>query len=547
MKTVKKSLCLALAFVMLFTFTACRKVVGNGSSYLTEIDSQIIGSEDEMLNSDGNVSAGTSGKTGTKTSSTSSSQSHQSGSEKSNHSTSGGTAPSYPPYSGSLPTVSEGNLPQFSQRGFNISGFWAPYEISEASFKQYKDVGFTELAMINHSLRNTSDEQFYLGSKRTMKSLEICRKVGLKAILNYNDWKASACEGSAYYGSTPFSKHDIYGEYKDIITGIHICDEPFLKEVNGRGDNHIDIYGNKTLIDDFKKVYPNARFIVNLIPMTALESRGYSSYEQMMQIVEEKFMAPFANPYVSVDVYPFHKGMTTDDGTLAVNYRYIAESAKKFNVKPAYILQSSTNNDGEFEPTLSESDLRWEINSALAFGADTLQYYCYSVPKEGNSFLYDKCILNKDNTPSDIYYSLQKLHREIQSFSNVILAYNWDKTIGTTGYEISSYRVAGVEYNTNFEKENFDNPKHYVDAKATHDLLISRFTNSNYGEAYMFVNFADRGGNCKAEITLKHCKSVAVYGGAGFSGTPKIQSLDSNGNLSLNLAYGEGVFVIPLA
>ena len=137
-------------------------------------------------------------------------------------------------------------------------------------------------------------------------------------------------------------------------------------------------------------------------------------------------MKPFENPYVSVDVYPFHEGSKSDDATLALNYRYIAESAKKFNVKPAFILQSSVGG-GEFETSLSEADLRWEINNALAFGADTLQYYCYSVPKtlkdDGTvEYMYDNCILKQDNTPSDIYYSLQKLHKEIKSFSNVILA-----------------------------------------------------------------------------------------------------------------------------
>ena len=35
-----------------------------------------------------------------------------------------------------------------------------------------------------------------------MKALEICKKLGLKAILNYNDWKAEQCEGEDYNGET---------------------------------------------------------------------------------------------------------------------------------------------------------------------------------------------------------------------------------------------------------------------------------------------------------------------------------------------------------
>lgn len=451
-------------------------------------------------------------------------------------------------------------IPEYEEKQFEISGFWAPYEISEESFQQYKDVGFTTLAMINHSLSGTSEDQFYLGSERTMKSLEICKKVGLNAVLNYNDWMVPRCEEEGYdfYGDTPFSKHDIYGDYKDIITGIHICDEPYLK--NWSNQNHFEIYGNKPLIDDFKKVYPNADYIVNLIPFTAYASRGFESYDQMMDLYEKTFMEPFGDKsYVSVDVYPFHQDMTMDDGTLLINYQYIANSAKKYGVKPAYILQSSVGgaDEGrkEFEMTLSEADLRWEVYNALAFGADTLQYYCYSVPKsfdeDGNPvYMYDNCILNRDNTPSDIYYSLQKIHKEIQSFASAILAYDWDTTIGVSGTEDQTFRISALEYDSNFDIIRLKDCKNFVDAKATLDMVLSRYTSEKYGEAYMFLNWADRDPEGEKNINVinaefKDCNAVAVYGGADYNGTPKIIDLE-DGKVMFELAYGEGIFVTPI-
>lgn len=446
---------------------------------------------------------------------------------------------------------SSSKLPEYAEKQFEISGFWAPYEISEESFKTYKDAGFTTLAMINHSLDKTSENQFYLGSDRTQKALEICKKVGLNAILNYNDWIAVWSENNEdYYNETPFSQFDIYGDYKDIIKGVHICDEP--------SKEHIEVYGNKTLIEDFKKVYPNAKYIVNLIPMTALSSRKFDTYKEMMKIVEKTFMEPFENPYVSVDVYPFHLNMTTDDGTLLYNYKYIADSAKKYGVKPGYILQASVggSDDGnkEFEVKLSESDLRWEIYNALLFGADTLQYYCYSVPKsydeDGNvkSYMYDSCILNRDDTPSDIYYSLQKLHKEIQSFSNVILSYDWDTTVGISGSQEQTFRVNSLEYDLELNEIKLENCKNYVSAKGTQDLAVSRFTSDKYGEAYMFLNWAERNDNTnKVSVEFKDCKSVALYGGARFDGTPEIIELDKDGKCMFELAYGEGKFIVPLS
>ena len=544
MKNFKRFICLLLALSLFSTMVSCRKTNDDYSSGYSVITQQeIITDGDETgeesgVNSTTNHNSSSSGSSKPTGSSNNASGSNNNNNNNNNNSTASGTQ--LPAYTGNLPTIAMGKIPSFASKQFETSGFWAPYEISEDSFKQYKDVGFTSLAMINHSLEKTSENQFYLGSKRTMKALEMCRKVGLTATINYNDWIGPAIEGENYFSDTPFSQHDVYGAYKDIITGVHIVDEPYVK--------HIEQYTKPSMIEDFKKVYPNADYVINLINIGALESRGFNSYEEMIQIFDEKVLSKFDKPYLSVDVYPFRR-KDNDGGinarTIAQNYEYIANATKKYGTKPAYILQSSTGN--EFQNNLSESDLRWEVNIAMAFGTDTMQFYCYANPKSGNEFLYNYCILNSDNTPSPIYYSLQKVLKEAQSYASVILAYDWQQTIGATGNTKTTYRISNMEYDDKFNLKKFENAKHYVSVKSTHDLLISRFENSNYGEAYMFVNFADRGGDSTSDIKFRDCKAVAIYGGAGFSGTPKVVNLDASGNLELKLKYGEGVFVIPLA
>lgn len=538
---MKKFLCFILAMIMVLSLVSCRKI-NEQSAYSSGENSELSWGTVEIIEgTDKNSSPSQQDNPNTQNNSSSGN-----GSSNSDNASSENEQDALKPYTGNLSTLSEGKLPQFANREFEISGFWAPYEITEESFKTYKNVGFTTLAMINHSLGNTSEEQFYLGSQRTMKALEVCRKVGLKAILNYNDWMAERVSGDKNYnGNTPFSKYDLYSDYKDIITGVHICDEPYK-------DRHFPLYGDKTLINDFQKVYPNAKFIVNLIPYTASSSRGFASYDEMMELYEKTFMEPFENPFVSVDVYPFHQGSKQDDGTLALNYEYIANSAKKYGVKPGYILQSSVGGadtgNKEFEMELSEGDLRWEINSALAFGADTLQYYCYSVPgsiSDGQMvYMYDYCILNRDNTPSPIYYHLQKLHKELKNISNVILAYDWDESIGVLGTEDYVGRVATLVYDEDFNVKTFKNSKHFVSATSTQETLVSRFTNKEYGEGYMFVNFADRKSST-VTAKFRDCKSVAIYN-ASKGDEPQIVKTDKEGQFTLEFEYGEGAFIVPL-
>lgn len=437
----------------------------------------------------------------------------------------------------------ENLLPNYPQAKFELSGFWAPYELTEESFKQYKDAGFTTFAMINHSLAKDSEHQFYLGSDRTMKALELCKKADLKAILQYGDWIATWSEGNEdYYSATPFSQYDLYSDYKDIITGISIVDEPSKDHYDGR-------YNSKSMMDDFEKVYPDAHYIVNLSPRYAGGSYwNFADYDELVETYESKIMTSFKNKFISVDCYPFcneeHREYPRRADWL-LGHEIIANMAQKHNAYKTAIIQSSVTN--EFAKELTEGDMRLQVNVALAFGFDHIQYYCYEVPRAYNEdgtieYMYEHCILNQDSTPNEMYYWIQSIHKEIQSFSNVILAYEWDSII--------TRNPVGFSSNTDMMQmldREFENAKHFQKAISSSDLAISRFTSEKYGEAYMLVNYAlsDKPTNV-ATITFKDCSKLAVYGGKGFDGTPKIVELDEENKYRFEFEYGEGAFVVPI-
>ncbi len=431
-------------------------------------------------------------------------------------------------------------LPKFEDYEFEISAFWAPYDITEEGLKQYKDAGFNTLAMINHSLDINSDDQFYLGSNRTMTALKNCKKVGLNAILNYNDWIAVAAENNEnYYSETPFSQYDIYGDYKDIIVGVHIVDEP--------GAKHIEEYGKQTLIDDFKKVYPNAQYIVNLLPEYALNYRDWSTAEEMYDTYLNGIMTKFEkNRMISIDCYFFHKQFAEKRRQgIMKNYDNVANLAKENNASQTFIMQSAVTN--EFVDTLSEGDIRLQANMAIAFGADAMQYYCYSVPKGTNEngeteYSYEKCIMTQDDKPSDIYYHVQKVNAESQALAPAILSYNWQEATAIPG--LANVMNVGEYYD--MQEGKFTDTKHYVDVSGTQNVVISRFTSDKYGEAYMLVNFAEREFDNKIDLAMKDCTKLALYGGVGFDGTPKIVELDQEGKCQIDLTYGEGVFIVPI-
>mgnify|MGYP003297232169 CR=1 FL=1 len=140
------------------------------------------------------------------------------------------------------------DIPKYQEQEFEISALSGPHEMSEEAFNQYKDAGFNVFAFSNHNGLYDSDNLYYLGSNRTKIALDLCKKVGLDAYVAYgNSWATREIEGEDYFGDTPFSKHNYYGEYMDIIKGIRIMDEPNKEKVEQLSQD--------VLINDFKKVF----------------------------------------------------------------------------------------------------------------------------------------------------------------------------------------------------------------------------------------------------------------------------------------------------
>lgn len=428
----------------------------------------------------------------------------------------------------------------YEQQEFEITGLWAPRQITEEAFKQYKDAGFNVMSFTNHDDQpRTSENQYYLGSKRTKEALEICKKIGIDVYISYGaSWFNRDNEGDAYFDDKPFSTHNYYGEYMDIIKGVHINDEP-TKET-------MATLAKDDLINDYINVYGNRKYMINLIPATAVASRNFADYDEMLKIYGETIMSKFENPYICVDVYPFSNSKSPEQ-MIIYNYNEIAKTAKKYGAETSFILQSSTGN--EFLDTLSESDMRLQAYLAIAFGADNLQYYCYSVPE---GIPYNHCMLERDQkTPNQLYYDIKTVNNEIQKFASAVLAYDWSQSIGISGTVDQTFRVSSIEYDKDFNVvTKFDTGKNYVSAEATYDLVVSQFTSEKYGEAYMFVNFGreNEENNMVNEVNVKFkdCTSVAIYGGKDYSGEPKIIELDKDGNFKLDLVYGDGAFVVPL-
>ena len=419
----------------------------------------------------------------------------------------------------------EFSLPTYSEKDFVFFGFWSPYDFTEESYTLYKQSGLNTLFFTNHSqeIRN-SDTLHYLGSNATKLSLELCKKVGLNAIINYGYWYKELAEGVSF-SATPFSDYDLYGEYKDIIVGMHVADEPNIDQIS--------TFGNDTLTNDYKSVY-NVPYMVNLYPSTAdWRVTGKDGYRAYVQTYADEVVADFEdNRLLSVDFYPFRKN-SFHSGWLFC-YNQVAQVAKQTGSMQSYYIQTAVGN--EFQSSLGVKEIAMQLNVAMSFGADWFGFYCYEMPRDNaeRTPMYDYCMLNPDGTPSPLYYAVQSEIARVSAFSDVYLSYNWSKTVAVAKDEETENQALLM-----LGDEDFSNTA-IKRATSSEDAIIGCF-NSEYGEAFTVVNYNNPSveTNALVEIEFSKGKYAVVY---GINENPQIIEI-KDGKISLELLSGEGLFI----
>lgn len=428
------------------------------------------------------------------------------------------------------------SVKEYPDADFIISGFWQPHDITEQGFTLYKEAGMNNLLMGYGDTEWTSENGAYLGSILTKKNLELCRKVGLTATLNFGEWYRTVVEG-ADYGETPFSTYDLYSEYKDIITSVHIYDEPD-KEL-------IDYYADDKYITDFKKVY-NVPYFINLYPdYVAYADIGFESYDEYLNCFDEKILSKFEdNKIVSVDYYPFRSSGFSASWLSCLNK--VSNLAKKHSARMHCYIQTAEKS--EFKSNLTEADIRLQVYVSLAFGATDISYYCYFDPYSPDNPMYEYCILNPDGTPSLLYEYVKNVNSEISAFSSAILAYDWVKCMGITDGSIASENSKGI--NRLNIKADFSDRKYVNNIKTYGNCLIGVFERAEYDdEGYMIINYGNPEDNETYDYSVElkgGAKYIAVYGGEGYSGEPKIMKANQDGICKLTINPGEGKFIVPL-
>lgn len=335
------------------------------------------------------------------------------------------------------PSQSAPQSDRFVQDRFVIS-FWVDppaSEITDARYKQIADANFT----VVHGA---------FGPKTmadVKKQLALCKKYDLMAII----------------------KGDIVPIEKlpegPNLWGYHLIDEP-----GTGGIPHV-----KETIEKVRKYHPGKLTYFNLLPdYASLGVLGASSYDEYVA----RFARETGADVLCMDYYPMltpkHDGRDGYCGNLAVMRKYSLELGV-----PHWNFFNTMPYGPHHEPT--ESHLRWQVMTALAYGSKGVLYFCYWTPGDGPTGEFPKggAIIAQDGQPTRHYEQAKRINFGVKNWGPTLMKLTSTAVVRVKPGENSEEKLVG----TGVDSIKMDNEGG--------DYLVGAFKHEDGRRAVMINNY----------------------------------------------------------
>ncbi len=424
------------------------------------------------------------------------------------------------------------SLPPNANTGYGVLADNPDYATVE-NYQIMRDCGF-EYALptsdyTDEHIFNTLEKAEAVGMKVLVRDYS---SFGIQQTIALGGTYAEARDNFAKKTEEIKARYDRFKEY-DSFAGVLAYDEP-----------------DSTLFpaiaaaqDWFLKYYPEYEFYVNLLPNYATpkqlfgtdSDKGYTYADHVSMFVEE------VNPMlVSYDHYAllrdaFDAKYLLDD--FLYNLWLFAEQAKEKDI-PFYIyLQTMGFYDNV--PIENYAEFAWQCYTSMAFGVTGIQCFCYWTLLEEESLNNVRDgIVDRDGTILPAYSIVQEVFREIKSFEQVYMSFDWD---GFRLYEGSLVENSMFGY---IRKNQLEKLKGVREVTVDQDVVIGQFLDAEGYPGFMVSNASSPFDLNGATVTMTFDGDVTaaqVYQ----KGEMKTVKLTDH-KLTLELESGGGCFVLPL-
>lgn len=250
----------------------------------------------------------------------------------------------------------------FAKDEFYIGQWFGPSAFTQEKIAEVAAANFT-VAMIGGG-----------SPQDKIKALDLCQANGIKALVNDPRTNPPASRRDREFAAAVDEAIADYSKHP-ALWGYYITDEPdtyaftrcamVSKRLRSKDPLHIPF--------------------INLLPSYATNAQlgayNYETYvDQSLRVMEQQFLC-----------YD-HYALMTDGGVRTdyfSNMSIIRRQSLKHNVPFCYTLLSIPH--GPYKD-VTEADLRWQVNTALAYGARGVMYFTYETPQLPDWMQYDALI-----------------------------------------------------------------------------------------------------------------------------------------------------------
>ena len=382
-----------------------------------------------------------------------------------------------------------------------ISIFWPPTEnyINDEQYRLLAEAGVTWVMGAGEETLSTPENQ--------AKMLELCAKYGMGMTINDGNF------GGALTGKTEAQIADAVAKYKNVPSayGFYILDEPL--NPNGFLDAYVAL----------KKAAPNAYMHLNFLPSGAYGSTAIYK-AQMNDWCRLAAAAGYPQDYLMFDRYPFPlQAGSMDRAGFFSNTRACYEVGLENDVKTSMYIQTVCQEVAFRRPT--DSEIRYEMYAALAFGYKQLSFFTWFTPSNRSEPFADG-IISADGKPNAHYETVKTINHEILAIGETLVKCD-ALEVWFNGPDTYGQPTVPAEF--------------FVQADKNDSVILSFLRHKETGRNYLMVVNNNFSAEQEVELTfdsaIKSLSEVSRVDGS-------LKALTMNGQkLTLKLAAGDAMFI----
>lgn len=343
--------------------------------------------------------------------------------------------------------------------------------------------------------------------------------------------------------------------FPDTFRGIMLTDEPQYPAIE-RMTKVVEYIRS----DEIRAIKDNIEFFTTMLPIYGQMKSFHPDYSdesyQRLKYDKDRLTAyqyymektSDAMKEVSYDYYALIYEHQLTPG-FYLNMELAAEYAKEKGYPFTIALQSfrmdvnyneKTGRSLMVYRTPHYEDIRWQVYSALAFGASRIAYYTFwthyglsSHTVQQNAMVVFDPSEDKGYRTTEIYDAVKLVNDEILGFDHVFLRFKWK---GTKVVRTSRER------NIQLVKAGYEDEV-LQEVTATRDLLVGCMENPEDGTSGYWIVNAENPFRCQlndVKVKFKGAERVIYYR----KGKEYDEAL-SDETFTIRLAVGEGIFVLP--